>query len=186
MADTASETGREGLVGQATSQVQEAASTAQEKAVELKEQGKGKLGETLDQRTTEAGGQAWKLAKAVRRSGEQLRAEGEDGQLPAITEGVADRMERLAGYLERTSGDDLLRDIENFTRRRPWIVAGVGLVVGLAASRFLKASSERRYGGSMQGRASSRGPSYGTYPETTGAGYAADEPLTRESFGVGR
>ena len=51
MANTANETGREGLVGEATSQVQDAASTAQEKAVELKEQGQSRLGEKLDQRT---------------------------------------------------------------------------------------------------------------------------------------
>ena len=44
------------------------------------------------------------------------------------------------------NGDQLLRDAEEFARRRPWMVAGMGLVAGLAASRFLKASSERRYG----------------------------------------
>ena len=54
-------------------------------------------------------------------------------------------MERLGGYLEQTNGDHLLRDAEDFARRRPWMVAGMGLVAGLAASRFLKASSERRY-----------------------------------------
>ena len=62
-----------------------------------------------------------------------------------MTEGAADRIERFGGYLEQTSGDELLRDVEDFARRRPWMVAGIGLVVGLAASRFLKASSERRY-----------------------------------------
>ena len=61
---------------------------------------------------------------------------------------VADQVERFGGYLERASGDQLLRDAEDFARRRPWMVAGIGLVAGLAASRFLKASSERRYGSS--------------------------------------
>jgi ElaB/YqjD/DUF883 family membrane-anchored ribosome-binding protein len=180
MANTASETGREGLVGQATSQMQDAASTAQDKAVELKEQGRSKLGETLDERTTEAGGQARKLAQALRRSGEQMRAQGDGGQVPAIAGGTADRIERLGGYMERTSGDELLRDIEGFARRRPWMIAGLGLMAGLAASRFLKASSERRYGASM-----GRRPADETYPDATGARYA-DEPLTRQSFGVGR
>ena len=62
-----------------------------------------------------------------------------------MTEGAAERIERLGGYLEQRSGDELLRDVEDFARRRPWMVAGAGLMVGLAASRFLKASSERRY-----------------------------------------
>ena len=146
MTNIASETGREGLVGQATSQVQDAASSAQEKAVELKEQGKNKLGVTLDERTTQVGGQARKMAQALRQSGEQLREQGEGEQAAGLATGAADRIERLGGYLEQTSGDALLRDVEDFARRRPWMVAGLGLLGGLAASRFLKASSERRYG----------------------------------------
>ena len=58
---------------------------------------------------------------------------------------AAQRVERLGGYLERTSGERMLRDAEDFARRWPWAVAGMGLMVGFAASRFLKASSERRY-----------------------------------------
>ena len=69
-------------------------------------------------------------------------------------------MERLGGYLERTSGDELLRDAEDFARQRPWTVAGLGLLVGLAASRFLKASSERRYD-SAQGNGYRRTYRYG-------------------------
>jgi hypothetical protein len=144
MVETASETGREGLVGQATSQVQEAASTAEDKAVELKEQGKGKLGDLLDQRSTDAGQQARKMAEALRQSGEQLRSQG-GRQAAELTQGAAERLERLGSHLERTSGDELLQDVEHFARRRPWMVAGLGLLAGLAASRFLKASSERRY-----------------------------------------
>jgi hypothetical protein len=121
--------------------------TAQ-KAVELKEQGKSKLGETLDQRKNEAGAQARKVAQALRRSGEQLSNEKDGQQVAGLAEGAAERIERLGGYLERTSGIELVRDVEDFARRRPWLVAGVGLVAGLAASRFLKASSERRYGAS--------------------------------------
>jgi len=177
MADTANQTSREGLVDQATTQVQEAASVAQEKAVELKEQGKGKLGETLDQRTNQAGEQARKMAQALRQSGERLRSQGEAQQAADVAEGAADRIERMGGYLERTSGDELLRDVEDFSRRRPWMIAGIGLLAGLAASRFLKASSERRYG-SMQAGDSSDWHKHGASPSSVGGGYA-DEPLTR-------
>jgi hypothetical protein len=145
MTNTASEAGREGLVGQAASQVEDAAASAQQKAGELKQQGRSKLGETLDERTTQVGGQARQMAQALRRSGEQLREQDGGQKVAGVTEGVAERIEGLGGYLERTSGDELLRDVEEFARRRPWIVAAGGLMVGLAASRFLKASSERRY-----------------------------------------
>jgi ElaB/YqjD/DUF883 family membrane-anchored ribosome-binding protein len=145
MSSTASETGREGLVGQVASQTQDAAGKAQEKAVELKEQGRNKLSETVDERTTQAGGQARQVAEALRRSSEHLREQGDCQRAAGVTEGAAERIERLGGYLEQRSGGELLRDAEDFARRRPWMVAGIGLAVGLAASRFLKASSERRY-----------------------------------------
>jgi hypothetical protein len=146
MTNTASDTGREGSVDQGTSQVQEAAASAQEKAVELKSKGRNKLGVALDERTNEVGGQARKMAQALRQSGERMREQGDGQQVADIAEGAADRIERLGGYLEGTSGNDLLRDVEKFARRRPWLVAGIGVVAGLAGSRFLKASSERRYG----------------------------------------
>jgi ElaB/YqjD/DUF883 family membrane-anchored ribosome-binding protein len=178
MANTVERTEQEGLVGQASAQVQEAASTAQEKAVQLKEHGKSKLGERLDQRTNEAGVQARQMAQALRRSGEQLSNEGNAQQAAGLADGAADRIEQLGGYLERTSGAELVRDVEDFTRRRPWMVAGMGLVAGLAASRFLKASSERRYHGSTQA-----GDGYGVLPQST-EGRSADEPLARETYGA--
>jgi ElaB/YqjD/DUF883 family membrane-anchored ribosome-binding protein len=184
MTNTAESTGQEGLVGQASAQVQETASTAQEKAAELKEQGKTKLGETFDQRRNEAGVQAQKIAQALRRSGEQLSTEGNGQQVAGLVEGAADQIERLGGYLERTSGVELVRDVEDFARRRPWIVAGAGLVAGLASSRFLKASSERRYAGSAQVIGDSSGYSYGVSPY--GTGRSADEPFARESDGASR
>ena len=183
MANTVDGTDQEGLVDQASTQVQDAASTVQERAVELKEQGKSKLGETLDQRTNEAGAQARKMAQALRRSGEQLSNEGNGQQAAELAEGAADRIERLGGYLERTSGAELVRDVENFARRRPWMVAGMGLVAGLAASRFLKASAERRYEGSAQtGGDSTRD---GVLPQST-EDRAADEPLARVSYATSR
>ena len=127
MSTTTQDTGTEGLVDQAKSELGDVASDVQDKAVELKEQGRSKLGETLDQRTTEAGGQARQAAQVLRQSGSQLRAQAER-QRPAgraSAEMAADRVERLGGYLERASGDQLLRDAEDFARRRPWMVAGI-------------------------------------------------------------
>jgi hypothetical protein len=62
-----------------------------------------------------------------------------------ITAGVADRLERAGGYLERANGDEMLRDAEQFVRTRPWVVAGAAAAAGFLASRIFKASSERRY-----------------------------------------
>jgi hypothetical protein len=60
-------------------------------------------------------------------------------------------VEQVGRYLERVDGNELLTDAERFARQRPWLLAGIGLVAGLAASRMMKASSERRYATSPGG-----------------------------------
>ena len=80
----------------------------------------------------------------MRSIAEQLRGQGKD--TPArVAEQVADRAESLGSYLRDADGERLLRDAENVARRQPWLVAAGGLALGFAASRFLKASSSRRY-----------------------------------------
>ena len=64
-----------------------------------------------------------------------------------MTRQAADRIERIGSYLEQKRGDELMGDIETFARRRPWMLAGLGMLAGVAAARFMKASSEQRYSG---------------------------------------
>ena len=176
MSTTTQDPGTEGVVDQAKSELGDVASNGQEKAVELKEQGRGKLGETLDRARPRWAGRRSRrrkcYARAVRSSepGRRQRPAGRASRRIA-----ADQVEQLGGYLERASGDQLLRDAEDFARRRPWMVAGIGLVAGLAASRFLKASSERRYGASGS-TVGSNGHSYSTAPRAGGGAYV---PPTR-------
>ena len=134
----------EGLAGHASAKVQDATSAAQEKASELREQGSARLRGQFDQRSNQAGSQARSLAEALRRSGNDLHGEG-SANVSQLTGQAADRIERLGGYLEQKSGDELMRDIEMFARRRPWMLAGLGMLAGVAAARFMKASSEQRY-----------------------------------------
>ena len=58
---------------------------------------------------------------------------------------MAERSDRLGAYLTRTDGDGLLRDVEDFARRQPWLVVGAGAVAGFLTARFVKASSDARY-----------------------------------------
>jgi ElaB/YqjD/DUF883 family membrane-anchored ribosome-binding protein len=134
-----------GLAGQASATVQDAASAAQEKAAELREQGSARLRDQFEQRSNQAGAQARLLAEALRRSGNDLKGEG-NANVSQLTGQAADRIERLGSYLEQKNGEELMRDVEMFARRRPWTLAGLGMVVGVAAARFMKASSEQRYG----------------------------------------
>ena len=141
---------QEGLADEVSTRVQDAGSAAQEKASELREQGTARLRDQFDQRSSQAGTQMRSLANALRRSGDELGREGNGGTAQQLTGQAADRIERLGGYLEQKSGDELMRDVEAFARRRPWMLAGLGALVGAAAARFLKASSEQRYGADRQ------------------------------------
>jgi hypothetical protein len=134
---------QEGLASQASAKVEDAASLAQEKASELREQGSARLRDQLDERSTKVGSQVRSLATALRRSGNDLSKEG-DGNASQLTTQAADRIERVGSYLEQKSGDELMRDLEKLARRRPWLLAGLGMLAGVAAARFVKASSEQR------------------------------------------
>jgi ElaB/YqjD/DUF883 family membrane-anchored ribosome-binding protein len=188
---------QEGLAGEASAKVKDAASVAQEKASELREQGSARLRDQFDQRSSQAGSQARSLAEALRRSGNDLGTEG-NSNAAQLTGQAADRIERLGRYLEQKSGDELMREIEAFARRRPWMLAGLGILAGVAAARFMKASSEQRYGGyrrsseqwptrpaagNVQQRLSSGSEGSAGEPGVVGSdgpGAASDDPLARE------
>ena len=120
------------------------ASQAQDKAKEAAGEARGRVREEVDRRSTEIGGRVGSSAGDARSVADELRKQGKD--TPArYVEQAADRVERLGGYLERSDGDRIVRDVEDFARRNPWAVAAGGLALGFAASRMLKASSSERY-----------------------------------------
>jgi ElaB/YqjD/DUF883 family membrane-anchored ribosome-binding protein len=114
------------------------------KAHELGEDASVKVREQLDQRSTQAGEQVQAMGNALQSGVEQLRNEGND--VPArVMSQVAERAEDLGAYLQSARADQMLTDLERFARRRPWVTAGVGVFAGFVASRFVKASADRRY-----------------------------------------
>ena len=123
---------------------QEVTGQAQEKAQEAAGQAKSRVREQVDQRSTEAGERVQTTAKDIRHVGEELRSQGKE-QPAKLAEQVADRVESVGSYLHGSDGEKILHDAEDFGRRQPWAVALGGAVVGFAASRLLKASSEGRY-----------------------------------------
>jgi hypothetical protein len=132
------------VAGEVKGRTQEAAGQAQEKVQEAAEQAQGMVREQVDQRSTQAGEKVAETAQDMRSVGEELRKQGKDG--PAkLADRAAERTERLGSYLTESDGDKLLSDVEDFGRRQPLAVLAGGLVVGVAAARFLKASSRGRY-----------------------------------------
>jgi hypothetical protein len=190
MADATSPPGMNAQ-GQDESQVrekaQEVAGQAQEKAQEAAGQARGKMSEQVDQRSTQAGEQVSGAAEDMRSVGEELRKQGKDTPAKYVEKG-ADKAEQLGSYLKDADGDSILSDIEDFGRRQPLAVLAGGLVVGIAAARFLKASSHGRYQsriGSQQGQTRQLGSVPAPLPDTAGQ-TAPGEPVTgRQSVPLG-
>jgi ElaB/YqjD/DUF883 family membrane-anchored ribosome-binding protein len=120
--------------------------TAQDKMKEGAQQAQSRAREQIGQRSSQAGDQVSATAQALRSTGQQLREQGRDTQADAA-ERVAHHADRMGSYLTESDADRLLNDIEDFGRRQPMAVVGIGIAVGFAASRFLKASSRKRYQG---------------------------------------
>jgi vacuolar-type H+-ATPase subunit H len=136
-----------GAKEQAHEVVSGAKETAQEQAGQVAEKGRGLLRGQLDQRSTQAGGQAQALADALRQTASQMRAGGDpqQAQMAGFADQGADRLERVGGYLTRADGEDILGKVEDTARRQPWLIAGGCLLLGIAAARVMKASSSERY-----------------------------------------
>ena len=127
-------------------EVGEVAQTAKEQVVELRETARSRVDEEVDRRRVELGSGARRMADATRETGHQLRDEGKD--LPAmLIERAAVGIDRAASYLERTDAEQLWVDARELGRRMPWVFMLAGGVVGLAASRVIKAAGSDEWAG---------------------------------------
>src|SRR3954464_4996745 len=126
------------------SSTEQAKEKAQQTAQQAAGQAKNRVSEQVDQRSTEAGHRVSSVAQDARSVADELRNQGKD-QPAKLAEQAAQRAETLGDYLKNSDGDAILSDLEDFGRRQPWAVIAGGLALGFAASRFLKASSSRRY-----------------------------------------
>jgi ElaB/YqjD/DUF883 family membrane-anchored ribosome-binding protein len=166
---------------QAKEKAQEAAGQAKEKAQDAAGQAKNRLTTEVDTRSTQAGEQLRSTADDVRSVAVELRGQGKDK--PAeLAEKAAEQVQQVGDYLHRADGDRLLRDAEDFARSKPWAVAVGGLALGFAASRFLKASSGRRYTASRSdngaaGDRAARWPAEASRPQRDGPPAVAPEPV---------
>jgi hypothetical protein len=123
---------------------QEAAGQAQEKAKEAAGKAQEGMREQVEQRARQAGEKVSGTAEDLRSVGEELRKQGKDG--PAkLADRAAEQTEKVGSYLSDKDPNQMLHDVEDFGRQRPWAMLAGGLVVGVAAARFLKASSGSRY-----------------------------------------
>lgn len=145
---TKESSGSSGAVAEAREKGAELVSAAQDqvgtKAGELRGEAEHQIREQIDQRSTQMGEEVQSFGHALSTGAQQLRSEGKATSARAA-EQAAQRVDDIGRYLQGANADRILGDVEDFARRRPWLTAGAAAFVGFAASRFLKASSDRRY-----------------------------------------
>jgi hypothetical protein len=156
--------GDSGSTSSPREKIEEQASEAAAKAREVKEAATRRATETYEQAKSGAAdlarqaseylqqathsqkgvlaGKVDEYRDAARAASEKLREE-QHGPVAERVERIAGQLDRLSGYLRNTEPTALLGDVEDFARRRPEIVLGTMFVAGLAAARFLKASNRR-------------------------------------------
>jgi hypothetical protein len=147
----------------ATEQVKERVQDATAKA---KRGTREQLRAQLTARSTQMGEQLTGTVAPMRRAADQLRSEQREAPAKLI-EGVTDRTEGIGRYLMEADGDRILRDVDGFARRQPWLTVTGSMVAGFFASRFVKASSSNAPRPSNEpSRQAERAPAL---PQATGA-----------------
>ena len=160
--------------------VQDKAQQAKEQVKQATGSAQDRIREQVDTRSTEASHQIDSVGQAIRTASEQLKGQG--NEMPAkVAEQLAQRAEQVGSYLRESDADRILGDLENFGRRQPWVVAAMGLALGVAGARFLKASGRRRYRQWHRRHPGHRGPGD---PGPTQAGTGAQPDRQRLSFSV--
>jgi glucan phosphorylase len=130
--------------GSAQEKAQEVAGEAQEKARDAADTAQQGIRRQIDDRSTQTGERVASTAGDLRSVGEELRKQGK--QTPAkLADRAAEQTEKVGSYLKEKDTDEMLHDVEDFGRQRPWAVLAGGLALGVVAARFLKASSRSRY-----------------------------------------
>ena len=130
--------------GQAQDKAREVAGQAQETAQNLAAQARTRVQSQVDEQSTQAGEKAKSTAGDLRSVSQELRSRGND-PAASVADQAAERVERLGSYLKESDGQRILADVEDFGRRQPLLALAGGVVLGIAAARFLKASSSERY-----------------------------------------
>ena len=86
------------------------------------------------------------VTQAVRQASQQLRTQQHDTIANYIDQ-AANQLERFSTRLRDKDVGELVRDAQQFAKRRPVVFVGSAFALGLLGARFLKSSRDRQSGG---------------------------------------
>jgi hypothetical protein len=164
-----------------SSGVEQATQQAREQAGQMA----GRIQETartqIDERSTQAAEKVSSVASDLRSAGDHLREQGNESTAN-VADQVAERAERAGSYLQEADADRILGDVEDLGRRQPWLVLAGGVALGVAAARFLKASSTQRY--QAQSRPALASSTTTRYPSNEGGFETSGHGTATQSLGA--
>lgn len=154
----------QGSTGQGTSQRSSGQNAGGDQ--DLLQHAKQATGEIVNQVQQQAGSQLARqkdnaatdltqVVQAVRRFGESLTGQGQEGGPIAryaaeYGDKAANSLERFSTYIREQDPKQLLNDVQNFGRRRPALLLGGAFLLGLAGARLIKSSMSMESQHSLQ------------------------------------
>ena len=135
-------TGGESTVDQTKEKAGELAGQAKETTGQLVSQVTEQAKPKLESQKEQAAQSLSSAAQALRQSSGQLR-EQQQSAVAQAAESAADQVERAAGFLRGRDVNELVREAEDFARRKPYVFMGAAGAIGLMAGRFLKSSGSK-------------------------------------------
>ena len=117
-----------------------------EKAAEVAGKAKEQIEGRYDEQKSRAMSEVNHLASALRRAGDDLSGQGGLGIGSTVLGRVATHLESLGTTMDGKNLDDIVSDVERLARRNPAMFIGGAMLIGFAASRFLKSSGRSSYG----------------------------------------
>ncbi|HEV8169476.1 MAG TPA: hypothetical protein VGP59_09015 [Pyrinomonadaceae bacterium] len=117
---------------------------AKQTTSEVVDQVQQQAGSRLDKQKDEAANDLQQLAGAVRKLGDQLGDQQQQGPIAQYAaeygRKAADGIERLTNYLRTNDTRALVSELEDLGRRQPALLLGGAFLLGLAGARFLKSA----------------------------------------------
>jgi hypothetical protein len=163
--------------GQAAADVKD---TAKEQALRVGDEAKTQVRNVASDVRSKVGDQARtqndKLVGGIRQVAddlEKMRGERQDSPAAAVVSRVADGGRQVADYLDRNGPEGVLREVQDFARRRPGAFLATALVAGLVVGRLGKGVLKADDASTASAKPST--DAFSSTPETTGTGteYAA-------------
>jgi hypothetical protein len=115
---------------------------AREQTGQVVDKARGSAFQMMDQQKGRAADGLGGVAHALHQTGDNLQG-ADQGALGQYAHRAADTVDQISQQLRNKSVDQLLSEAENFARREPEVFLGGAVLLGLLASRFLKASNRQ-------------------------------------------